>query len=627
MAPWLAALELGSHLLLAMESNAARQAPLFARQLERLHRACEAQTRLTGVHPISSASPPAAAAAAGAAAAAASGGAAGTAAAAELALESALVKLLDDEGRISATEHMGALHALMQQQTQEDDRKVLLLVLLNTKHMPCLARFVKSGGLSTLNAWLNAAREAQSTCSIVAILKILPKLPVTMSALKSCGIGKSVNKLRKHESDDVQSAAVSVVNGWKSLVAGSGAGPPPPASAAASSAAATSSGRKRSRRAAADRPAELSLAPAPSSAPDKKRAGERPAKSPRSAAMMDLDRSSAESTKRTTVRLQDVKQRAAARAKAKPKASANSQRSASPRLPSPVPPSIPASSAAAAAVPVRVNQPPQRAAVQPARGTKRGLDARREVAAASAAASAAPRRGESAKSAKVSSVGSEPEPAETKKLPAPKRRRKLTWKPDESLCDVCFFIPEPGTLMKKCNVSKQEDQAKEKQVFQDLALQKKRKTEEEFLVRLQGMKASAQWSSPLPLEGAKGPAAGEESAERNQQAEREKSVSIATYLKRDRIPANPSEPRAPSDNGSAPVPDDASIPCIPLNEASAAAPAQPDAAHLLSQIDPTLLQAMAQPVHQQQQYQQPQYQQQYQQPQYQQQYQQQQQYR
>ena len=40
-----------------------------------------------------------------------------------------------------------------------------------------------------------------------------------MTALTSCGIGRTVNKLKKAESEDVQTLAKALVKKWKDLVA------------------------------------------------------------------------------------------------------------------------------------------------------------------------------------------------------------------------------------------------------------------------------------------------------------------------------------------------------------------------------------------------------------------------
>ena len=44
-------------------------------------------------------------------------------------------------------------------------------------------------------------------------------MDVDVTALTSCGIGRTVNKLKKAESDDVQTLAKALVKKWKDLVA------------------------------------------------------------------------------------------------------------------------------------------------------------------------------------------------------------------------------------------------------------------------------------------------------------------------------------------------------------------------------------------------------------------------
>ena len=44
-------------------------------------------------------------------------------------------------------------------------------------------------------------------------------MDVDVDALTSCGIGRTVNKLKKAESEDVQTLAKALVKKWKDLVA------------------------------------------------------------------------------------------------------------------------------------------------------------------------------------------------------------------------------------------------------------------------------------------------------------------------------------------------------------------------------------------------------------------------
>ena len=45
------------------------------------------------------------------------------------------------------------------------------------------------------------------------------RMDVDVDALTSCGIGRTVNKLKKAESEDVQTLAKALVKKWKDLVA------------------------------------------------------------------------------------------------------------------------------------------------------------------------------------------------------------------------------------------------------------------------------------------------------------------------------------------------------------------------------------------------------------------------
>jgi hypothetical protein len=54
---------------------------------------------------------------------------------------------------------------------------------------------------------------------IKKMLKMLGRMDVDVTALTSCGIGRTVNKLKKAESEDVQTLAKALVKKWKDLVA------------------------------------------------------------------------------------------------------------------------------------------------------------------------------------------------------------------------------------------------------------------------------------------------------------------------------------------------------------------------------------------------------------------------
>ena len=54
---------------------------------------------------------------------------------------------------------------------------------------------------------------------IKEMLKMLGRMDVDVSVLTSCGIGRTVNKLKKAEDGDVQTLAKALVKKWKDLVA------------------------------------------------------------------------------------------------------------------------------------------------------------------------------------------------------------------------------------------------------------------------------------------------------------------------------------------------------------------------------------------------------------------------
>ena len=154
-----------------------------------------------------------------------------------------LPPLLDSQGGIASIGCVEGVVAIMRQTTAVDStRKLLIVVLEKTKDkMPCLAKFVKIHGLGVLSTWLADAMTANRPQAVVQILRLLPRLPVTVNGLKDSGIGKLVNKLTKEKAggdEEVRKEAGSVLEGWKKLAkakaaAGSAASPTPPAPAPA----------------------------------------------------------------------------------------------------------------------------------------------------------------------------------------------------------------------------------------------------------------------------------------------------------------------------------------------------------------------------------------------------------
>ncbi|KAG2557579.1 hypothetical protein PVAP13_8NG239506 [Panicum virgatum] len=108
---------------------------------------------------------------------------------------------------------------------------VLADVIAATESPDCLGRFVQSRGLPVLDSWLQEAHKGKSGDGsspkeadkpiddlLLTLLRALAKLPINLSALQSCSIGKSVNHLRSHKNLDIQKKAKCLVENWKKRV-------------------------------------------------------------------------------------------------------------------------------------------------------------------------------------------------------------------------------------------------------------------------------------------------------------------------------------------------------------------------------------------------------------------------
>ncbi|PWZ03957.1 hypothetical protein Zm00014a_017876, partial [Zea mays] len=86
-------------------------------------------------------------------------------------------------------------------------------------------------GPSLLDSWLQEAHKGKSGDGsspkeadkpidelLLALLRALAKLPINLSALQSCSIGKSVNHLRSHKNLEIQKKAKCLVENWKKRV-------------------------------------------------------------------------------------------------------------------------------------------------------------------------------------------------------------------------------------------------------------------------------------------------------------------------------------------------------------------------------------------------------------------------
>ncbi|GMI71467.1 'shuttle' in chinese [Hibiscus trionum] len=109
-------------------------------------------------------------------------------------------------------------------------RSMLAGVIAATDKVDCLSRFVQLRGLRVFDEWLqevhkgkigdgSGSKDDRSVDDfLLTLLRALDKLPVNLTALQMCNIGKSVNHLRSHKNIEIQKKARSLVDTWKKRV-------------------------------------------------------------------------------------------------------------------------------------------------------------------------------------------------------------------------------------------------------------------------------------------------------------------------------------------------------------------------------------------------------------------------
>ncbi|TYH03207.1 hypothetical protein ES288_A09G202600v1 [Gossypium darwinii] len=109
-------------------------------------------------------------------------------------------------------------------------RSMLASVISATDKFDCLNRFVQLRGLRVFDEWLqevhkgkigdgSGSKDDRSVDDfLLTLLRALDKLPVNLTALQMCNIGKSVNHLRTHKNIEIQKKARSLVDTWKKRV-------------------------------------------------------------------------------------------------------------------------------------------------------------------------------------------------------------------------------------------------------------------------------------------------------------------------------------------------------------------------------------------------------------------------
>jgi hypothetical protein len=138
-----------------------------------------------------------------------------------------------EKGGLPNAEAVEKLVRLMQldQSEQRIDlagRIMLADVIAATESADYLGRFVQSRGLPVLDSWIQEAHKGKSGDGskgdkpiddlLLSLLRALAKLPINLSALQSCSIGKSVNHLRGHKNLEIQKKAKCLVENWKKRV-------------------------------------------------------------------------------------------------------------------------------------------------------------------------------------------------------------------------------------------------------------------------------------------------------------------------------------------------------------------------------------------------------------------------
>ncbi|XP_022727192.1 uncharacterized protein LOC111283065 [Durio zibethinus] len=152
----------------------------------------------------------------------------------EINLKSEIAKITE-KGGLEDSEGVERLVQLMVTERNEKkidlvSRSMLAGVIAATDKFDCLSRFVQLRGLPVFDEWLQevhkgkigdggGSKDDRSVDDfLLTLLRALDKLPVNLTALQMCNIGKSVNHLRGHKNIEIQKKARSLVDTWKKRV-------------------------------------------------------------------------------------------------------------------------------------------------------------------------------------------------------------------------------------------------------------------------------------------------------------------------------------------------------------------------------------------------------------------------
>ncbi|KAF9312696.1 hypothetical protein BG003_006005, partial [Podila horticola] len=129
-------------------------------------------------------------------------------------------------GGIVNPNDIDAINGLMEQTSNDDGRKYILNALLSTKSPAVQERFVDSQGLGILRSWIIEARkspkESHNADLLLKSMLVLKSLPISITILSECKLGKSVRILAAdNEIDpDIKREASELENQWRQLVDG-----------------------------------------------------------------------------------------------------------------------------------------------------------------------------------------------------------------------------------------------------------------------------------------------------------------------------------------------------------------------------------------------------------------------
>ncbi|KAK9834671.1 hypothetical protein WJX74_007213 [Apatococcus lobatus] len=131
---------------------------------------------------------------------------------------STLSAMLADSGGIDQLQHITRLSALLEAEA-DLDRRLLLLRVLSLSSELCKRKALERGGLRQLEIWSLQAVEEKKVAFLVKALQTFLTLPISVDALRSCSIGKTLKSVRKnHEDQKVSKLCDLLLSKWMKLV-------------------------------------------------------------------------------------------------------------------------------------------------------------------------------------------------------------------------------------------------------------------------------------------------------------------------------------------------------------------------------------------------------------------------